>query len=81
MELGLPAPTYVASGTGLHVYWPLVDTLEPRLGGDTPKGSRRSVSSMAWLLDPSAPPTLPRSFGRPERITARENQSWSSAET
>ena len=26
--VGLPAPTYVGSGTGLHVYWPLVDTLD-----------------------------------------------------
>ena len=29
-DIGLPAPTYVASGTGLHVYWPFVDTLDPQ---------------------------------------------------
>ena len=28
--LGLPAPTYVASGTGLHVYWALASTLDPQ---------------------------------------------------
>lgn len=28
-RLGLPIPLYVSSGSGLHIYWPLVETLDP----------------------------------------------------
>jgi hypothetical protein len=51
-RVGLPVPTLVGSGSGLHVYWPLVQTLDPDVWRRYGKALRNLSKSSGFHADP-----------------------------
>jgi hypothetical protein len=49
---GLPKPIIVFSGGGLHVYWPLIDSLPPAQWRGYAEGLREKVSILDFQVDP-----------------------------
>jgi hypothetical protein len=51
-RLGLPVPTLVGSGSGLHLYWPLVQALEPEVWVRYGKALRSLSQASGFHADP-----------------------------
>jgi hypothetical protein len=51
--VGLRAPTYVGSGRGLHVYWPLVSTLDPQTWKRYAEGLKALCTEYGLHADPA----------------------------
>lgn len=52
-ELGLPSPTLVSSGYGLHVYWPCTEDMAPASWNATASVLKRACVKWGLAVDPS----------------------------
>jgi len=59
-KTGLPQPTIVSSGNGLHVYWPLTRALEPSVWLPIATALKQSAIDAGLIIDPAVPADVAR---------------------
>jgi hypothetical protein len=73
-QRGLPQPTVVSSGTGLHVYWPLTEAVSPAQWLPVAKALGQVCKDAGLLVDPARTKDC-ASILRPPGCTNRKNLS------
>lgn len=71
---GLPEPTVVNSGRGLHVYWPIIEPLETESWVPLANKFKQMCLNHEFAFDPAVPADAARVLRMPETLNFKGNE-------